>query len=180
LYVESARHLRILTWIQTAYAVTFSAFLLFWGRVSDLYSAKPVFSYGFIVLGVLDLIISFLPDKYSFFVLRAISGIAGACLIPASFRLIVAVFEPHELGKAFTLYGMSGALANVSGIMVAGFMEYIPGGGQMAAWRWFFRLLAFLIFPAALASLYFVPKPSGSIAHVESKWKRLDLVGAFS
>jgi hypothetical protein len=37
---------------QTAYSVTFAAFLLFWGRVSDLYSAKPVFLYGFAGLGV--------------------------------------------------------------------------------------------------------------------------------
>jgi MFS family permease len=87
------------SWVITAYAVTFGAFLLLWGRVADLYSAKPVFCYGFLGLGVMNLIISFLPDRYSFFVLRAISGIFGACLIPAAFRLIVAVFEPDELGK---------------------------------------------------------------------------------
>ncbi|CED82297.1 Predicted transporter (major facilitator superfamily) [Phaffia rhodozyma] len=168
------------TWVITSYAVTFAAFLLLWGRVSDLWSAKPVFSYGFIVLGILDLIISFLPDKYSFFVLRAISGIAGATLIPASFRLIVAVFEPHELGKAFTLYGMSGALANTTGIIIAGFVEYIPNGGQGEAWRWFFRILAILIMPFAIGSLYFIPTPKGAIAQADDKWKRLDIVGTFS
>jgi hypothetical protein len=31
------------SWVITSYAVTFSSFLLLWGRVSDLYSAKPVF-----------------------------------------------------------------------------------------------------------------------------------------
>lgn len=35
-------------WVITSYAVTFAAFLLFWGRVSDLYSPKKVFSYGFV------------------------------------------------------------------------------------------------------------------------------------
>lgn len=160
--------------------MTFSAFLLFWGRVSDLYSAKPVFTYGFIVLGVLNLVISFLPDKYSFFVLRAISGIAGACLIPASFRLIAAVFEPDELGKAFTLYSMSGPIANTSGIIVAGFIDMAPGTGQAAAWRWFFRMLAIMILPVAVASLFFVPAPTGDDAGVEGKWKRLDLVGVMT
>ena len=116
------------TWVITSYAVTFAAFLLFWGRVSDLYSAKPVFAYGFLTLGILSLVISFLPDRYSFFVIRAISGIAGATLIPASFRLIVAVFEPHELGKAFTIYSSVGAIANSTGVIVAGFIEYIPNG----------------------------------------------------
>lgn len=60
--------------------------------------------------------------------IRAISGIAGATLIPASFRLIVAVFEPHELGKAFTIYSSVGAIANSTGVIVAGFIEYIPQG----------------------------------------------------
>ncbi|CDZ96608.1 Predicted transporter (major facilitator superfamily) [Phaffia rhodozyma] len=168
------------TWVITSYAVTFASFLLLWGRVSDLWSAKPVFSFGFLALGILNLVISFLPDKYSFFVLRAISGIAGACLIPAAFRLIVAVFEPHELGKAFTLYGLAGALANTTGTIIAGFIEYIPNGGQGEAWRWFFRILAILIMPLAIASLYVIPAPKGAIAGADDKWKRLDVVGAFS
>jgi MFS family permease len=100
-----------------------------------LFSAKPVFTWGFLWLGLLNVVISFLPDKYSFFVLRAISGIAGSCLIPAAYRLIPSVFEPSELGKAFTLFGMSGAVANVSGIIIAGFIEYIPTSGQGAPWR---------------------------------------------
>lgn len=115
--------------------MTFGAFLLFWGRISDLYSAKPVFCYGFVVLGCLQLVISFLPDRFSFFVIRAISGIAGACLIPSSYRLITAVFEKDEMGKAFTLFGMSGALANVTGTIAGGVVAYIPGDGQRAAWR---------------------------------------------
>ena len=90
------------------------------------------------------------------------------------------MFEPHELGKAFTLFGMSGALANVTGIIVAGFVEYIPTHGQGAPWRWFFRILGALIIPVAIGSLFWIPKPKGANANVAEKWKRLDLVGSFS
>lgn len=124
-----AKDLKILfaqqSWVITSYSVTFSAFLLFWGRVADLYSAKPVFTYGFVWLGILSLIISFLKDKYSFFVLRALAGIAGSCLVPSAYRLITHVFEPQELAYAFTVYGISGSLASVSGMIVAGFIGYI-------------------------------------------------------
>lgn len=125
--------------------ITLAAFLLFWGRVSDIFNAKSVFTYGFVALGTLNLIISFLPDLYSFFILRAISGIVGAALIPASYRLMVIVFEPEELGRAFTIYGLSGPIANMTGFIVAGLVEYIPYKGQMVAWRWFFRILAAMI-----------------------------------
>jgi MFS family permease len=168
------------SWVITSYAVTFAPFLLFWGRVSDLYSAKPVFSNGFILLGLINLVISFVPDKYSFFVLRAISGIAGACLVPAAFRLIVQVFETEELNKTFTLYGLSGPLGNVTGSIVAGFIQYIPNGGQMSAWRWFFRILCIMILPVAGGSVYLIPNSKGSNADTEGKWKRLDLLGAGS
>lgn len=166
-------------WVITSYAVTFAAFLLFWGRVSDLYSAKPVFTYGFTALGVLSLIISFLPDMYSFFVLRAIAGIAGSALIPSSYRLITEVFETEELGKAFTLFGISGALANVTGVIIAGIIDLIPLHGQGASWRWFFRILAVIIIPFAAISMYGIPKTRGAEAEsATSKWKRLDLPGS--
>jgi MFS family permease len=166
-------------WVITSYSVTFAAFLLFWGRVSDLYSAKPVFAYGFTALGVLSLVISFLPDMYSFFVLRAIAGIAGSALIPSSYRLITEVFEAHELGRAFTLFGMSGALANVTGVIIAGVIDLIPLHGQGASWRWFFRVVAVIIIPFAVAALIYIPTRRGSDSDSETaKWKRLDLPGS--
>ncbi|CAK9784302.1 MFS general substrate transporter [Cutaneotrichosporon oleaginosum] len=167
------------SWIITSYAVTFASFLLFWGRVSDLYSATHVFTYGFLVLGLINLVISFLPEKFSFLVIRAISGIAGAALIPASYRLIAHVFEPHELGKAYTLYGMTGGISNVMGVILAGFIEYIPGGGQMSAWRWFFRIVAIIVVPFSLLSLRIVPMQRGGESAGSSRWKRLDVGGAF-
>jgi len=125
---------------QTSFTVTFASFLLFWGRFSDLYSPKPVFCYGFLGLGILNLIISFLTDKYSFLILRAISGISAAALIPSSYRLITAVFEEHELPRAFTVYSLSGALGASFGVQIGGLVELIPYGGQMNGWRWYFRI----------------------------------------
>lgn len=170
------------SWVITSYAVTFASFLLFWGRVSDLYSAKPVFTYGFLTLGVLNLVISFLPDRYAFFILRALAGIAGSALIPASYRLIVHVFPKEQLGVAFTIYGMAGAISNVTGTVVAGFIEFIPGGHgvQMQSWRWFFRLLAVMILPMAAAGLVLIPKIGGEDADMPArdKLRRLDLPGS--
>ncbi|OCF37121.1 efflux protein EncT [Kwoniella heveanensis BCC8398] len=173
------------SWIITAYAVTFAAFLLFWGRFSDLYSAKPVFAYGFLALGLINLIISFMTDKYAFFIFRALSGIAGAATIPSAFRLISAIFEPSELNLALTLFGLSGAIANGTGLVLAGFFGFITAGCQHAAWRWFFRMVAIVCTPFAFAAITLVPKTQGdrrneAISLVwKDKLKRLDLVGSF-
>ncbi|WVQ81614.1 hypothetical protein IAT38_003738 [Cryptococcus sp. DSM 104549] len=168
------------TWVINSYAVTFAASLLFWGRLADLYSAKQIFSLGFISLGVLCTIISFLPEKYSFFILRALSGFMGGSTVPSAFRLIVGIFEPHELKKAFTLYGVAGATAATTGNIVAGVLELITAGGQMAGWRWLFRLMAVIILPVAVGTVFWIPKVRGAQAGVKDKWKRLDLVGSFT
>lgn len=80
--------LKLTTILKTSYSVTFASFLLFWGRVADLYSAKAVFAYGFLGLGALNLIISFMPNQYAYFIFRALSGIAGAATVGISLHLI--------------------------------------------------------------------------------------------
>jgi hypothetical protein len=45
--------------------------------------------------------------------------------------LILAIFEPAELQVALTLFGLSGALANVTGLVLAGFFGFIKADGQM-------------------------------------------------
>jgi MFS family permease len=118
--------------------------LLFWGRASDLYSARPVFIYGFLAFAVINLILSFLTDQYSFLVLRAFAGVAGSALVPSAYRLIASNFPEEERGRAYTLYGMTGSIANALGVIIAGVIGAIEGTGQMRNWRWFFRIVAAL------------------------------------
>ncbi|KAL0244039.1 hypothetical protein I308_105302 [Cryptococcus tetragattii IND107] len=170
------------SWIITSYSVTFASFLLFWGRVADLYSAKAVFAYGFLGLGALNLIISFMPNQYAYFIFRALSGIAGAATIPSAFRLILALFEPQELNLALTIFGLSGAIANVTGLVIAGFFGFITANGQQAGWRWFFRMMAIIIVPFGVSALALIPKTAGDLSDRLSprdKLKRLDVVGCF-
>ena len=133
------------TWVITAYGVTLASFVLFWGRVSDLYSPKPVFAYGFVGFGVLNLILSFVTNKYAFLVLRGLAGVSGAALIPSSYRLITTIFRHDELGHAFTVYTLSSSIASATGVLFGGLVELIPNGGQLAGWRWMFRILAIVM-----------------------------------
>jgi len=110
--------------------------------MADLYSPKLIFCFGFLVFGLLNLVVSFLTDKYSFLVFRGLAGVSAAALIPASYRLITAVFEAHELPRAFTVYSLSGSIAGAMGVLFGGLVTLIPNGGQMAGWRWFFRITA--------------------------------------
>jgi MFS family permease len=93
-------------------------------------------------VGACNLIISFLPEKYSLFLFRAITGVAGAALVPSAYRLIAATFPPEQRHMAYTIYGMTGSIANVLGTVIAGVIDLIPNEGQMRSYRWFFRIMA--------------------------------------
>jgi MFS family permease len=132
------------SWVISSYSVTFAAFLVFWGKLCELLGSKRVFVPALFCVGALSLVLSFLTDKYAFFVLRGFTGLAAAALVPSSYRLIALAFPLEERSKAYTLYGMTGSIANVTGTIVAGVIALIPEGlgRQMAPWRWFFRMLA--------------------------------------
>lgn len=97
-------------------------------------------------MGVLSLVISFITNRYAFFVLRGIAGVAAAALVPTAYRLIGIAFPLEKRSKAYTLYGMTGSIANVTGTIIAGVVALIPRdkGVQMVEWRWFFRIVAVL------------------------------------
>ncbi|OCF32161.1 hypothetical protein I317_07114 [Kwoniella heveanensis CBS 569] len=167
------------TWIVTSFGVTFASFLLFWGRFADLYSPKPVFCYAFLSFGILNLVISFLTNKYAYLVIRGLTGVTAAALIPASYRLITSIFEEDELPRAFTVYSLSGSAAGALGVVFGGVMTLIPGGGQMAGWRWFFRITASIVIPLSLWSFRSIPGRHGKAQRAKGLWKRLDIFGTF-
>ncbi|KAJ9092363.1 hypothetical protein QFC21_006864 [Naganishia friedmannii] len=164
-----------ITWILTAYSMTFASFLLFWGRVSDLYPAHIVFEGGFVMLAVFFLISSFVTNKYGFLVLRALQGIAASSTIPSAYHLIVHLFPVRDKQQsALALLGLIAAIANTLGVVLGGVFE-------LASWRWLFRFMAILAFASAGIGALIMPwKMERHVAANKfSKLQRLDLVGVF-
>lgn len=61
------------------------------------------------MLGVFSLALSFTTEQFGFYILRALSGIAGAASIPSAFRLIVQIFtDKVEQQRALTFFALSG------------------------------------------------------------------------
>ncbi|KAM0749875.1 MFS general substrate transporter [Meredithblackwellia eburnea MCA 4105] len=172
------------SWVITSYTVTFASFLLFWGRVCDLFSSKTVFVAGFFAVGICNIILSFLKDRFSFFIIRSFTGVAAASLVPSAYRLISLSFPPEERGRAYTTYGMTGSIANVTGTIIAGTFALIPNEGQMRSWRWFLRVVAAISIPTALAGYFLIPShqslSSKQARTLRETLKVLDLVGISS
>ncbi|KAJ9092463.1 hypothetical protein QFC20_007350 [Naganishia adeliensis] len=169
-----------ITWILTAYAMTFASFLLLAGRLADLYPAQYVFEGGFVTLAIFFLVSSFVDNKYGFLVLRALQGISASMTIPSAYHLIVYLFPQRERQQnALALLGLIAALANTLGVV----LSPPTSGGlfELASWKWLFRFMAILAFASAAVGALLLPWKMGKhVAHSKySKFQRLDLVGVF-
>jgi MFS family permease len=66
-----------LQWIISAYALTFGCFLLFWGRVADIYGKRKIFVCGSAWFAVTTLVNPFVPNEIAFDLLRALQGLVS-------------------------------------------------------------------------------------------------------
>jgi MFS family permease len=83
------------------------------GRISDVYSPKPVSVSGAMILALTHLGGGFVQQKIALLVLRALGGIGGALTIPSALSMIVALFpDQRSQGRAIAIFGGAGAVGN--------------------------------------------------------------------
>ncbi|WVQ85871.1 hypothetical protein IAT38_008039 [Cryptococcus sp. DSM 104549] len=160
-------------WILGTYSLAFAATLLFAGRLADLYPPHRVYTIGFIGIAILYLIISFMNDQYAFFVLRALSGLLAVLTIPSSINMIIQMYpDPTVQGQKLALFGMAGALANTTALILAGVF-------LLASWRWYFRFITILVAPFSVLAWFLMPKTEAVAEDLPgaAKFKRMDLGG---
>ncbi|KAI0666963.1 MFS general substrate transporter [Trametes maxima] len=168
------------SWIMSSFELTYAAFLLVSGRISDVYNPKSPFVVGVFVFGILSLGAGFVGNGIGLIIIRALCGICAALSIPSSLALIVRLFpEPHEQSIAIALFGGVGALGNVFGTMISAVFI------QFASYRWVFFFTTIVGVPAAVVCLLLVPPAQDngiqSGDHAAASWlkklRKLDLVG---
>ncbi len=64
-------------WIVSAYALAFGCFLLFWGRMADLYGKKNIFVYGTAWVALTTLVNPFVPNEIAFDLFRGLQGLVS-------------------------------------------------------------------------------------------------------
>ena len=154
-------------WMANAYLVTLASLILIGGSLGDIFGERRVFAFGVAGFGVTSIVCAVAPTIEVLVIGRALQGVAGALLTPASLAVIVAVFPEDERGKAVGAWTAWGAIGVVIGPLI---------GGQLvdsASWRWIFAINV----PLVLATVYLIAKvvPEGRGAQEDAK---VDVTGA--
>src|SRR3954451_18472226 len=121
-------------WIVEAYLLTLGSLLLVGGSLGDLLGRRRIFMVGLVGFGATSVICAFAPTAELLVAARALQGVAGALLVPASLALITATFPTEERGAAIGTWTAYAGMAMVVGPL---------GGGLLvdhATWRWIFAI----------------------------------------
>jgi EmrB/QacA subfamily drug resistance transporter len=161
-------------WVANAYLLTLAALILISGSLADLFGERRLFVLGVLGFGVTSVLCALAPSIEVLVAARALQGVSGALLTPASLAIIIAVFPPAERGKAIGTWTAWGGI----GILIGPLL-----GGQIVdslSWRWVFGINVPLVaLTLALAARY-VPeghRAEGPRPHVDVRGAVLCALG---
>lgn len=118
-----------LSWVSSAYTLTFGGFLLLSGRLSDLLGRKRIFLVGLIIFGVSSLIIGLSQTPEMVIAMRAVQGIGSSIIAPTTLALIMDAYKNNMRQRAISYYGATAGIGSSVGLLVGG------GLTSLISWR---------------------------------------------
>lgn len=119
-----------LQWIVDAYILVFAALLLTMGALGDRYGRKRALQFGVAWFGVFSLMAGLSSSTDMLIATRALLGIGGAIIMPATLSLITANFrDPKERAQAIAIWAAVFGLGTGIGPLIGGYLiEYFDWG----------------------------------------------------
>jgi MFS family permease len=106
---------RSLSWVSSAYSLTFGGFLLIGGRLGDIFGRRRVFNIGLVIFGLGSLFVGLAWSAPVIIAARAFQGIGSAILAPTTLAILMDTYEGKDRTRAIASYGaMAGIGASVS------------------------------------------------------------------
>jgi MFS family permease len=141
-----------LQWVISAYAVVFGGFLLLGGRLADLFGRRRLFMAGMVLYAAGSLVGGLAPTPWVLVVARAVQGMGGALLAPATLSLVTTLFtEGRERSRALGAWAAAGSSGMVLGSLLGGVLAGSLG------WESVFYVNVPLALGGALAAVHLIP-----------------------
>ena len=151
-------------WVVVIYLLTTSSLLLSFGRLSDMWGRRWVYSRGLAVFSLGSLLCALSPGVLWLIVSRTIQGVGAAMIMACTPALVVDVFPPAERGRALGMVGT----------VVAGGLTMGPALGgmilQFFPWPVIFYINVPVGVTAALATLKVLKRCSETMSPEAFDW----------
>ncbi|SCL29872.1 MFS transporter [Micromonospora inyonensis] len=132
-----------LAWAVNSYTLVFAGLLFSLGVLGDRYGRRRFLLAGLAVFGLGSLLSAYAGDPTQLVLARAVMGLGGAAIMPATLSVIAGVFDPRERPRAIGYWSASVGLAVAAGPVL---------GGVLLAHFWWGSVFLVNV-PVALAGL---------------------------
>jgi EmrB/QacA subfamily drug resistance transporter len=157
-----------LQWVVNAYTLTFAGFLMLGGRASDLLGRRRVLLGGIAVFTLSSLACALSGSQAVLVGARALQGIGGAVIAPASLAILTTSFaEGRERNRALGLWAAIGGIGAASGALIGGLLT------QGLGWQWVFLVNVPVGALVLAAAPQIVPEGRAELGH-----RHFDVSGA--
>ncbi|MER5915834.1 MFS transporter [Streptomyces sp. NPDC001982] len=157
-----------LTWVVSAYTLTFGGLLLLGARAGDILGRRRVFMTGILLFTFASLLGGLAQEPWQLLAARALQGMGGAIASPTSLALITTTFpEGPERNRAFGVFAAVSAGGGAIGLLAGGMLT------DWLDWRW----VLFVNVPIGLLIVALTPL---YISESQRHPGRFDIAGALT
>jgi MFS family permease len=154
-----------LEWAINSYTLVFAGLLFTAGVLGDRYGRRAVLLIGLTLFGLASLLSAYAQDPAQLIAARALMGIGGAAVMPATLSIISNVFDPRERARAIGVWAGSVGLAVAIGPVVGGLLL------ERYWWGSVFLINVPIVVAGVIAAFVIVPESR------DPKPGRVDVVG---
>ena len=111
-----------LQWMVDSYVVVFAGLLLTLGALGDRFGRARALQAGLVVFGGASLWAAYASSAEALIAARAVMGIGGALIMPATLSILIDVFPREERGRAIAIWSGVAGIGIGLGPLVAGLL----------------------------------------------------------
>lgn len=111
-----------LQWITDSYLLALASLLIFGGKLGDMFGRRRMFLIGVVGFAATSVGIGLIGTVSGVIALRALQGVFGALLMPATLAIVRNAFPPHKLNTAIGIWGAASGVSVAAGPILGGLL----------------------------------------------------------
>jgi EmrB/QacA subfamily drug resistance transporter len=142
-------------WVISAYALIFGVLIVPGGRLADLVGRRRIFFAGAAIFAAFSVLGGLSPDAWMLIACRALMGIGGALMWPATLGMTYSILPKERAALAGGLIIGAAGFGNAAGPLIGGVLT------DTLSWRWILFLNLPIALLACLVTWRAVPESRG-------------------
>ncbi len=170
LEVEFGARLSSVSWVAVAYLLALASFMPVFGRLSDMFGRKLLYTAGFLLFIAGSALCGYATTLTWLIFFRVLQAIGGALITANSVAIVVMIMKPEERGRGLGLQSAAQAVGLGAGPAIGGFILDTLG------WQWAFWINVPLGIAGAILGWFVLPQTGNPSKHERFDWRGAILI----